>query len=111
MSETVKPKVSRRTLMKCGLASAGLPLVSRLLPSALPAEAQDKQNKKEASYVAVPGQTGGQDITGAYEVDPNWPKPISALPGNEKWTWGSAEAVFAESPDRVFILQRGQLPN
>jgi len=108
MSETTKPKVSRRTLMKCGLASAGLPIVSQLLPSAPAAEAKDK---KDSSYVAVPGQIGGQDIFGAYDVDPNWPKPLSELPGNEKWTWGSAESVFAENPDRVFILQRGELPN
>ena len=44
-------------------------------------------------------------------MDPNWPKPLSSLPGNEKWTWGSAEGIFAENPDRVFILQRGELPN
>ena len=40
----------------------------------------------------------------------DWPKDLSALPGNEKWTWGSGEGIFAESPNRVFILQRGELP-
>ena len=35
----------------------------------------------DPSYAAVAGQVGGQDIFGAYDVDPHWPKPISALPG------------------------------
>jgi peptidylamidoglycolate lyase len=43
-------------------------------------------------------------------VVPNWPKPLSTLPGHEKWTWGAGQSVFAESPNRVFILQRGELP-
>src|SRR5438093_11834620 len=69
------------------------------------------QPSQQPSFAAVPGQKGGQDIFGAYEVVPNWPKPISSLPGNEKWTWGAGQGVFAESPNRVFILQRGELPN
>src|SRR6266478_2697602 len=69
------------------------------------------QSPQQPSFAAVPGEKGGQDIFGAYEVVPNWPKPISSLPGNEKWTWGAGQGVFAESPNRVFILQRGELPN
>src|SRR6266705_4076474 len=69
------------------------------------------QSPQQPSFAAVPGQKGGQDIFGAYEVVPNWPKPISSLPGNEKWTWGAGQGIFAESPNRVFILQRGELPN
>jgi len=63
------------------------------------------------SVAAVPGEKGGQDIFGAYEPVADWPKPLSDLPQHEQWTWGSAEGVFAESPDRVFVLQRGELPN
>ena len=79
--------------------------------------AQDKnrvvsaQDKKMASIAAVPGQIGGQDVTGPYDIVPNWPKPISGIPGNEKWTYGAGQSVFAESPNRVFYLQRGELPN
>src|SRR5438309_12049247 len=105
-----KSEISRRALVKCGLASAGLPVVSKLLVSGSTAQAQN-QPKGDPSFAAIPGQVGGQDIFGAYDVDPNWPKPLSSLPGNEKWTWGSAEGIFAENPDRVFILQRGELPN
>ncbi|HEX9875547.1 MAG TPA: hypothetical protein VGC50_02710 [Gammaproteobacteria bacterium] len=60
---------------------------------------------------AVPGQKGGQDMHGAYEVAEGWPKDIATLPGHEGWTWGAGQGVFAESPDRVFVLVRGELPN
>ena len=60
---------------------------------------------------AIPGQKGGQDMFGPYEVVPDWPQDVSELPGNEDWTWGAGQSVFAESPDRVFLLHRGELPN
>ena len=59
----------------------------------------------------VPGTVGGQDMFGAYDVVKGWPKDISTLPGNEKWTWGAGQSVYAESPNRVFMLFRGELPN
>jgi hypothetical protein len=63
------------------------------------------------SFAAVAGEKDSQDVTGPYEVVPDWPKPLSQLPGHERWTWGAVESVFAESPNRVFILQRGEIPN
>ena len=60
---------------------------------------------------AVPSERGGQDIFGAYDVDPDWPKDLATLPGHAEWTFGAGQSVFAESPDRVFVLQRGELPN
>jgi len=63
------------------------------------------------SFAAVPGERGGQDTFGAYIPDVNWPKPLSQLPQHENWTWGSTQGIFAESPNRIFILQRGELPN
>jgi len=69
------------------------------------------QSRSETRFAAVPGEKGGQDMFGAYDIVPNWPKPIASLPGHEKWTWGAGQSVFAESPNRVFILQRGELPN
>ena len=62
-------------------------------------------------FAAVPSEKGGQDVFGAYDIVPNWPKPLTSLPGHEKWTWGAGQSVFAESPNRVFVLQRGELPN
>ena len=68
------------------------------------------QTQPGAGFAAVPGEKGGWDLTGPYEVIRDWPKPLSQLPGHEQWTWGATEAVFAESADRVFVIQLGELP-
>ena len=54
-------------------------------------------------------EKGGEDpyLNGPYSVQTNWPQPI---PGHEDWVWGASTGVFAESPDRVFVVQRGELP-
>src|SRR5262245_61919901 len=65
---------------------------------------------QQVGFAAVAGERGGQDQTGPYEVVADWPKPLSQLPGHEKWTWGATQGIFAETPNRVFILQRGELP-
>ena len=57
-----------------------------------------------------PGRKGGQDTYGHYTVVADWPKPLAQLPGHDRWTYGAAQSVFAASPDRVFVLQRGELP-
>jgi hypothetical protein len=62
-------------------------------------------------FAAVPGAVGGQDIFGPYDIAKDWPKNISSLPGNDKWTWGAGQSIYAESPNRVFLLFRGELPN
>lgn len=66
--------------------------------------------RTSVSVAAVAGEIGGQDIFGAYDVVKGWPKDISTLPGNEHWTWGAGQSIYAESPNRVFLLFRGELP-
>ena len=62
-------------------------------------------------FAAIPGERGGQDMFGPYEVVQNWPKPMEeSLPGHEGWTWSVTMDVFAESPDRIFLVQKGELP-
>jgi hypothetical protein len=68
------------------------------------------QTQSTASVAAVAGQKGGIDVLGPYDPVADWPKPLSNLPGHENWTWGAVQGVFAESPNRVFIVQRGELP-
>src|SRR3954469_7204401 len=68
------------------------------------------QEKTGAGFVAVPGTVGGQDMFGPYDLVAGWPKDISTQPGHEKWTWGAAQSIFAESPNRVYMLHRGELP-
>jgi len=95
----------RRVLVLVTVATA---VAILLVAGRIPVQGQGAQGPR---FAAVPGEKGGQDIFGGYEVVPNWPKPLSSLPGHEKWTWGAGQSVFAESPNRVFVLQRGELPN
>jgi hypothetical protein len=71
-----------------------------------PADAQTPPT----SFSAVPGAVGEQDVSGPYEVQQGWPKDLTTLPGHDKWTYGSARGIFAESPNRVFLLGGAELP-
>ena len=68
------------------------------------------QTRAGSGFAAVPGEKGGQDYTGPYEVVADWPKPMTTLPGHEKWSWSTVQGIFAQNPNRVFIIQRGELP-
>ena len=68
------------------------------------------QSRNVNSLSPVSGAIGSLDATGPYEVVVGWPKDLSTTPGNEKWTFGAGQGVFAESPDRVYYIQRGSLP-
>ncbi len=47
---------------------------------------------------------------GDYVVVPNWPKPLPDKDlSHDGWTWGSGSGVFAESPDKVWVSQRGEI--
>ena len=62
---------------------------------------------------AASPEKGGQEEFGPYELVENWPQPLSdGADGvkHEGWTWGSVGAVYAETPDRIWIAQRGELP-
>ena len=66
-----------------------------------------------AAKTAAPQEIGGQDEFGPYEVVANWPQPLPDGPDgvkHEGWTWGSTGAVYAETPDRIWIAMRGELP-
>src|SRR5678815_4489070 len=58
-------------------------------------------------------EKGGQEEFGPYEVVENWLQPLADAPDgvkHEGWTWGSVGALYAETPDRIWIAQRGELP-
>jgi hypothetical protein len=71
-------------------------------------------NPETASAASPPPtEKGGQDEFGPYEVVENWPQPLpDEADGvkHEGWTWGSTGAVYAETPDRIWIAMRGELP-
>jgi len=57
--------------------------------------------------ISVKGGVG--DITGEYEIpDANWPQWAHPYP-KPGFIWGSQGGVFAESPDRVYLANRGEL--
>jgi hypothetical protein len=62
------------------------------------------------SIAAIPNQKGGQDVFGGYEVVEGWPKDLATIPGHEQWTFGAGSSVFAESPDRIYAVEHGELP-
>ncbi|MBI2222154.1 MAG: hypothetical protein HYU53_13225 [Acidobacteria bacterium] len=51
-------------------------------------------------------EKGGGDEFGSYELVAGWPQN----PCGPGYQFGSTGGIFAESPDRVFIYQRGCLP-
>ena len=62
---------------------------------------------------ALTQERGGQEEFGPYEPVGNWPQALPDGPDGIKhdgWTWGSVGAVYAETPDRIWIAQRGELP-
>jgi len=48
---------------------------------------------------------------GDYEPVVPWPKPLpDTRHSHAGWTWGSFGGVYAETPDRIWIAMRGELP-
>ena len=91
------------------LSGVMLALVAACGRASAPA-ANDGQATPVSGFRAVPTGIGGVDETGPYDVVADWPKPLAQLPGHDAWTWGATEALFAESPDRVLVVQLGELP-
>src|SRR5262245_11015400 len=58
-----------------------------------------------------PANLSDELVDGPYRVDPNWPKPLSQLPNHKGWTWGAVQGVFAQNPNRIFVVMRGELPD
>src|SRR5580700_10000308 len=91
------------------LAAIGIAFLMGFLfaSRSVPVQAKDKPG---TGFAAIPAEMGTQDIFGGYEVVKDWPQNISTLPGNEKWTYGAGQSVYAENPNRIYMLFRGELP-
>jgi hypothetical protein len=47
---------------------------------------------------------------GDYEPVVPWPRPLPDTDlSHDGWTWGSGAGVWAESPDKVWVMQRGEI--
>jgi DNA-binding beta-propeller fold protein YncE len=95
-----------------GVAAVFVAFLAGLMVSHYLGVVQGQQKKTPGEGFAVfPGAKGGQDPFGAYDPVPNWPKPLAtSLPDHAGWTWSQATQVFPDGPDRVFVLQKGELP-
>ncbi len=66
-----------------------------------------------SAFTQATQERGGQEAFGPYEPVPDWPRPLPDGPDGVKhdgWTWGSVGSVYAESPDRIWVAMRGELP-
>jgi len=59
-----------------------------------------------SSIAALAQEKGGNHITGPYDLAAGWPRSVCG----DGYQWGSVSGVWAESSDRVFVFQRGCLP-
>ncbi len=50
-------------------------------------------------------EKGGEEETGPYDVVANWPQPFA----RQGYVQGSQSGVFAETPNKIFLLNRGEL--
>src|SRR6059036_29975 len=102
--------------MRIRIRSLTILLVIGLVALAVLVSCSAPSNDSTPAATAAPGASldkGGQEEFGPYELVENWPQPLEDSPDgvkHEGWTWGSVGAVFAETPDRIWIAQRGELP-
>ena len=88
----------------------GLMLTALLAPAALLSCTSQTSGGSEDNLFAEATRAqekGGEEEFGPYEPVDNWPQPLADHDG---WTWGSTAGVYAETPDRIWIAQRGELP-
>jgi hypothetical protein len=90
-----------------------LPILALAAAAIVSAACSTPEAPKPAASAAAPAvRNSTQDWpTGAYQVVEGWPKPLpDTRHSHAGWTWGSMGSVFAETPDRIWIAQRGELP-
>jgi sugar lactone lactonase YvrE len=112
----MKLRSRRRLIMPSRAASLGIctllaASVATLAGCSAPTNGDPE--RVAAAETATAQEKGGQEEFGPYEVVEDWPKPLPDGPDGVKhagWTWGSMGSVWAESPDRIWIAMRGELP-
>ncbi len=93
------------TLLVLALAGCGqeTPQAAAPVATAAPAEPAPATPAERNSFQDWP--------TGSYRIVENWPKPLpDTRHSHDGWTWGSFGGVYAESPDRIWVAMRGELP-
>ena len=57
------------------------------------------------SAPAFAQEKGGDDRTGPYDAVQGWPQPLP----DKGYIWGSTGGIFAETPNKIFIANRGEI--
>jgi sugar lactone lactonase YvrE len=90
-----------------------LGLAAGLATAACSSESQAAPETAAQAVAAASQEKGGQEEFGPYEPVENWPQPLPDGPdgvSHAGWTWGSVGGIFAETPDRIWVAMRGELP-
>src|SRR5262249_34189343 len=106
--QVLSPCKSKEVRMRMSvMALMALAVVFAVSLLSAPVTIQQSQIEKDAGLgvLSSNSQKGGEEETGPYEVVPKWPQPF-APPG---YIQGSQGGVFAESPNRIFIANRGEI--
>src|SRR6266705_1382993 len=103
-------KVVGRTIVVTAILSVVIGVMT-LVSSSNTERAFAAQQQQTGQWVDAANRSD-ELVDGPYRVDPNWPKPLATLFPEEKgWTWGAVQGVFAQNPDRIFVVMRGELPD
>lgn len=93
-----------------------LPLGLSIVAIAIAAGCNSADSSPEtvtAATAPAAQERGGQEEFGPYEIVDDWPKPLPDGPDgvtHAGWTWGSTGGIWAETPDRIWVAMRGELP-
>ena len=102
-----------RQFMPTALAVAALLapvlLVSCAESTGTPAGAMTMQEGSAALGMPTLAARDTQEAFGPYGRPTDWPNWIASTPGHEGWTYPSSAAVYAESPDRIWVAARGEV--
>ncbi|MDE0395867.1 MAG: hypothetical protein OYK82_13935 [Gammaproteobacteria bacterium] len=97
-----------------GLAATLILATSALAGCSSPEVASEPGTMSEAPMAGA--QMGmaahdGQELYGHYMQPEPFPQPLPDTDhSHDGWTWGSMAAVYAETPDKIWIAMRGELP-
>ena len=83
-------------------------LTSALLMACGPTDGPEVMDS-QAVDTGLAREKGGQELYGHFEPVEGWPQWFPDA-DHAAWTWGSSGGVYAESPDRIWLAQRGELP-
>src|SRR6202043_2093899 len=104
-------KMASRAIVVGAMVCAGIGVMT-LISFSNNEKVNAAQKQAGAGQWGDPANPSDELVDGPYRVDPNWPRPLATLFPEEKgWTWGAVQGVFAQNPERIFVVMRGELPD